>query len=732
MSYCLNPKCPNRADPLNAQNRICRHCGSLLVFQGRYRVGRLLGEGGFGQTFEVNDGGILKVLKVLTDDNPKAIALFQREAQVLSHLNHPGIPRVEPDGYFTVLPRNSKQPLHCLVMQRIEGRNLEVWMADRHHLPIPQHQALNWFKQLTELLHIVHQQQFFHRDIKPSNIMLQPNGQLALIDFGSAREVTGTYLAKVGGGHQITGIVSPGYTPPEQANGKAVPQSDFFALGRTFVFLLTGKEPNAFPEDTRTGQLLWRSDSSRSFPTAGVGTNSVLDCIDYLMAPFPGNRPQNTQVILKQLEEIEREMQQPWGSAPMPVRSPHPMGSIQPYYQAAARIPTRLLRLNGGRNYSKHSRRSRSPHKKALKLTQNFLVGGFFLALAGMATQLFGGFTLPNVSALLWLNQAGQRVLPEVAANSEPFTPISAVSAQPLAAKSPITLAKTLGGHLWGVNSIALSPDSRLLVSGSVDKTVKLWDLESGQVRQSLSGHSQEIWSVAFSPEGSKIASSSGDGTIKVWETSTGNLLHTLSDHTAWVMAVTFSPDGKQLASGGFDNTIKLWNAETGELIRSIAAHSGWVFSLAYSPDGQLLASGSFDRSIKIWHTQTGEVVRTLEGGLYRFRSVAFSPDGQWLAGASGDSSILIWQVSSGQVVRTLFGHSDAVHSIAFSPDGHTLVSGGGSLDSTIKLWNIGTGQLLQTLTGHSDTVNSISISADGKMLTSGSQDNTIKVWQLP
>ncbi|MCT7966792.1 serine/threonine protein kinase [Laspinema sp. D1] len=733
MSYCLNPKCPNRADPLNAQNRICRHCGSLLIFQGRYRIGRLLGEGGFGQTFEVNDGGILKVLKVLTDDNPKAIALFQREAQVLSHLNHPGIPRVEAEGYFTVLPRNSQQPLHCLVMQRIEGRNLEVWMADRHHLPIPQHQALNWLKQLAEILHIVHQQQFFHRDIKPSNIMLQPNGQLALIDFGSAREVTGTYLAKVGGGHQITGIVSPGYTPPEQANGKAVPQSDFFALGRTFVFLLTGKEPNAFPEDTRTGQLLWRSDGSRQSPTAGFTTNPLADCIDYMMAPFPGNRPQNTQVILKRLEEIEQEMQQPWGSSAMPARSPQPMGGIQPY-QAAARIPTRLLRLNGVRNYSRHSRhsgRSRFHYKKALKSSQKFLVGGFFLALAGTATHLFGGFTVPNVSALLWLNYGSPGVMREVPANPEPFTPIATVSAQPLAAKQPITLAKTLGGHLWGVNSIALSPDSRLLVSGSVDKTVKLWDLESGQVRQSLSGHSNEIWSVTFSPDGSKVASSSGDGTIKVWETSTGKLLHTLTDHAAWVMSVAFSPDGKQLASGGFDNTIKLWNAETGELIRSIAGHSGWVFSLAYSPDGQLLASGSFDRTIKIWHTQTGEVVRTLEGGLYRFRSVAFSPNGQWVAGASGDSSILIWQVSSGQLVRSLFGHSDAVHAIAFSPDGQTLVSGGGSLDSTIKLWNIGTGQLLQTLKGHSDTINSVSISADGKMLTSGSQDNTIKVWQL-
>ena len=93
--------------------------------------------------------------------------------------------------------------------------------------------------------------------------MCKPNGQLVLIDFGTAREVSATYFAKVGQGGNVTGIVSPGYTPPEQTNGKAVPQSDFFALGRTFVYLLTGKPPTAFPENPRTGRLMWRKGGLR-------------------------------------------------------------------------------------------------------------------------------------------------------------------------------------------------------------------------------------------------------------------------------------------------------------------------------------------------------------------------------------------------------------------------------------------------------------------------------------
>ncbi|MEB3827738.1 serine/threonine-protein kinase [Phormidium sp. CCY1219] len=726
MSYCLNPNCPNAADPLNRENPICRQCGSSLLLQGRYRVRRLLGEGGFAKTFEVEDRGTLKVLKVLLDRNPKAVSLFQREAQVLSQLHHPGIPQVQPDGYFTFTPRNRVEPLHCLVMERIEGRNLLEWMSDRHHLPIPQPQALKWFQQLTEILDRVHRQQFFHRDIKPSNIMLKLSGQLALIDFGSAREVTGTYLAKVGGGHNITGIVSPGYTPPEQANGKAVPQSDFYALGRTFVFLLTGKEPNEFPEDPRTGQLQWRQDRSGRFPTNAQIPNPLADLIDYMMAPFPGNRPPNTQAILQRLAELEREMQQPWGGEPLQQRSPLCVGSIQPL-QSVARIPTRL---NQFRQIPPHSRRrSRFKYKKT-KLTQRLLATGFVAVLFGTAVQLYGELRLPRFSGLLSLGGSTQSVIPEAVAESN--RQVSLVSRPTRAQTSHnLSVVKTLAGHLRGVNSVQIDPDGRTIVSGSVDKTVKIWDRVTGEVRHSLSGHSQEIWSVAIAPDGNTIASASGDGTIKLWDTQTGRLLHTLSDHSAWVMSVTFSPNGEIVASGGFDNTIKLWRVSTGEQIATLSGHTGWVFSLAFSPDGQTLASGSFDNTIKIWHVNTGELMRTLDGGYYRFRSVAFSPDGQWVAGGSGDSTILIWQVSSGQLVRTLYGHSDAVHAIAFIPHTSLLASGGGSLDSTIKLWDLATGQLLKTLKAHSDTIHSLSIAADGKTLTSGSQDNTIKVWQL-
>jgi serine/threonine protein kinase len=297
MTLCINPHCPR---PQNSENILfCQTCGSELLLEGRYRVTRQLGIGGFGKTFEVNHNNNLKVLKILMLDDAKAVSLFQQEAQVLSYLNHPGIPK--GDGYFTFSPKNSQIPLHCLVMEKIEGLDLCQYIEQRGNRPIDEKLALLWLTQLANILHEVHQQNFFHRDIKPPNIMLKADVNLALIDFGTAREVTQTYHQKAAG-QNVTGIISLGYTPLEQANGKAVPQSDFFALGRTFVYLLTGKSPNQFSEDPRTGKLMWR-DSALQI------SKQVAGLIDYLMEAFPGKRPQNTQMILKCLSEMNSTVQ---------------------------------------------------------------------------------------------------------------------------------------------------------------------------------------------------------------------------------------------------------------------------------------------------------------------------------------------------------------------------------------------------------------------------------------
>lgn len=298
--YCINPKCEQRENPDNLE--VCQACGTPLAIENRYRLIlplRPLSARGQAEIFEVEDlrgeaakGSRYKVLKVLKKNDATLVRLFKQEAESLKKLNHPGIPKIQlGDGYFTIpIPRKSK-PLHCLVMEKIEGENLQDWV-DKNGA-VGREEALNWLKQLLEILDYLHQHQYFHRDIKPANIMRQPDGQLVLIDFGTIREMTQTYIARIGSKEEITCVWSPGYTPEEAIRGKAVPQSDFYALGRTFVHLLTGKSPLELLEESEP--LNWRESAPQVSPL-------LADWIDYLMAPSPLQRPPNTSFILKCLE----------------------------------------------------------------------------------------------------------------------------------------------------------------------------------------------------------------------------------------------------------------------------------------------------------------------------------------------------------------------------------------------------------------------------------------------
>ncbi|MBD2535023.1 trypsin-like peptidase domain-containing protein [Nostoc flagelliforme FACHB-838] len=315
----------------------------------------------------------------------------------------------------------------------------------------------------------------------------------------------------------------------------------------------------------------------------------------------------------------------------------------------------------------------------------------------------------------------------------------SPVNANNLSIK--FVLAKTLKEHSnYVIRSVAFSPDGKTLASGSSNKTIKIWNVATGQeittlkdkedsdtVMSVLQGNS--VVSVAFSPDGKTLASGSLDGTIKIWNVRTGQEITTLQGHSSSVRSVAFSPDGKTLASGDWRRTIKIWNVGTGQEITKLQGHSDYVESVAFSPDGITLASGSKDGTIKIWNVRTGQEITTLKGHSSYVLSVTFSPDGKTLASGSTDKTIKIWNVTAGQEITTLQGHSRYVQSVTFSPDGKTLASG--SWDGTIKIWNVRTGQEITTLQGHSSYVLSVTFSPDGKTLASGSKDETIKIWQL-
>jgi serine/threonine protein kinase len=302
--YCPNPYCQHRQNPEGVTT--CHSCRTNLLVEGRYRLLRPLRPLEFScqaDVFEVTDGETHQILKLLKDTNPQAVWRFEREVLTLRLLEHPGIPKVED--YFSITPKGSPHSFPALVLEKMTGETLEQW---RENQGAPSEaQVIAWLKQLTEILDLLHQKQLFHRDIKPANVIVQPNGEVALIDFGSVREISGTYLAKVKSG-EITQVISAGYTPPEQIEGKAVPQSDFFALGRTFIFLLTGVSPVNLPTNPQTGRLEWRDACDQAHPIS----EALANFIDDLMAPLPLDRPQNTAKVLQELSQPRLQHRRMW------------------------------------------------------------------------------------------------------------------------------------------------------------------------------------------------------------------------------------------------------------------------------------------------------------------------------------------------------------------------------------------------------------------------------------
>ena len=286
-------------------------------------------------------------------------------------------------------------------------------------------------------------------------------------------------------------------------------------------------------------------------------------------------------------------------------------------------------------------------------------------------------------------------------------------------------------GHAASINSVTFSPDGKLALSGSDDKTMKLWDVATGRELRSFGGHLGGVNSVAFSPDGKFALSGScaendpklpicEKGMLRLWETATGRELRSFQGHGSQVNSLAFSPDGKFAISGSWSDAPRLWELATGGELRSFRGGRQNVKSLAFSPDGAFVLSGGGlkDRSnLSLWEVATGSELRSFKGHTRAVTSVAFSPNGKFALSGSEDKTMKLWDVATGQEIRSFRGHSDEVYSVAFSPDGQFALSSGG--DKTLKLWNVATGQELRTFTGLTEAADSVAFSPDGRSVLS-------------
>ncbi len=291
----------------------------------------------------------------------------------------------------------------------------------------------------------------------------------------------------------------------------------------------------------------------------------------------------------------------------------------------------------------------------------------------------------------------------------------------------------TLKGHNGWVLSAAFSPDGKRIVTGGGEfgyegihptSEATVWDAATGRRLFAISGHQSPVWSVAFSADGKRILSGSRDGRVSVSDAATGQELLVLKFENE-LASVAFSPDGKRIAAGGA--TVKVWDATTGRELLTFERHGGAAFGVAYSPDGKRIATAGENGTLNVWDAGTGHELLALKGHTALVFGVAFSPDGRRIVSGSYDRTVRVWEAATGQVLHVFKGHAGLVHRVAFSPDGKRIVSG--SDDKTAKVWDADQGQELPTFKGHHDFVRSIAYRPDGKRIVTGSGDKTAKVW---
>jgi WD40 repeat protein len=323
-------------------------------------------------------------------------------------------------------------------------------------------------------------------------------------------------------------------------------------------------------------------------------------------------------------------------------------------------------------------------------------------------------------------------------------------------------------GYFEQVNSVAISPDRRLIATGSGDiryaerrlkpgarglgpGAVRLWDARTGRLIRRLGDPAEQVMAVALSPDGRRVASAgagaSGSGAIRLWDAATGTSVWSADDRAAEALAIAFAPDGSSLATAGADGLIKLRDPRTGSVVRTLEGHEGGATSVAFSGDGAIVCGGGADGAASLWDARTGRAIRTIPPTrslraliLPRHErlitSVALSADAGTLVTCSssmspeyGDRQIRVWDTHTGRLQREFSRPQSAGRFVALSPDRVTLATNG--LGKSIALWDVTTGRLVRELAGHPHPPQSAAFSADGRILVSGADYRTTKVWDV-
>jgi WD40 repeat protein len=287
---------------------------------------------------------------------------------------------------------------------------------------------------------------------------------------------------------------------------------------------------------------------------------------------------------------------------------------------------------------------------------------------------------------------------------------------------------RRLQGHTGQVWSVCLSGDGRYALSGSEDRSLRLWEVTTGRCLRTFEGHTDPVKSVCLSGDGRYALSGSWDKSLRLWEVASGRCLRTFEGHTEKVTSVCLSGDGRYALSGSWDDSLRLWEATTGRLLRTFGAHGRQVQSVCFSGDGRYAVSGS-GGFLRLWEVATGRNLRTFEGHTGGVQGVCLSGDGRYALSGTAADPLWLHEVATGRCLRTFEGPAGMGESVYFSRDGRYALSG--SRDDSLRLWEVVSGRCLHTFEGHTEKVISVCLSGDGRYALSGSNDTTLILWFL-
>jgi serine/threonine protein kinase len=695
------------------------------ILNNKYRLVRELGSGGFAVVYlakhlYLETQVAIKVLNLASGD----IQNFLREAQTIARLDHPHIVPVTDCDIDGNVP--------YLVMKYAPNGTLRQRHPKGTRVALPF--VVMYVKQIASALSYAHAQQMIHRDVKPENILLGPNDELWLSDFGVALVMRTTMLLQP----QIP-FGTPCYMAPEQfgpgflpAGGKLSPAIDQYALGVTVYEWLCG----FYPFDMSNGY----ADVSQMPPSLCARIPTLPSAVEQVVMKALARRPEQR---FASVAEFANAFEQAANGQPV---SKHAAPLVLPG------------NAHGTRDASLLTERTLLPPSPiappsiaANKLATTVKAKTYIAKppVPPVTTPPIGprdpqrrkmfGYVAMATLAVLGGGVAAWVSAPHGPGKTASITPTPTPT--PVPRKStPLVLYKSSQKQVftaaWSLDDAVIASSGGNTDTRLGDNEVYLWKARTKEPVFTYSGHSHLVRMAAWSPDGRLIASASEDKTVQVWDATSnpGNApITTYIGHNDKVMAVSWSSNGKLIASISLDQMAMVWDAFTGEATRAYTDTAGAsgkssIACISWSPNGKLIASTVNDTTVALWEPLSGSTVRHFSGDA-PVGALSWSPDAKYLAIGyyNLDDGVKIYDITSNKLIQKISGkYNEQVYSLSWSSDSKFLAIGCGN---EIHIWNAATQKLALIYQGHKGAVMSVRWSHSGKYVLSCGFDQTVQIW---